>query len=63
MTQVINSIVTVNSGRNKGERGKVIALADECVYVDFDRKLLVDEGGGSLDNYDDGYWVNISNIA
>ena len=50
--------VKVNAGRNRGQVGTVRSESkDGSVYVDFNRKILIDEGFGSMSNYEDGYWV------
>lgn len=56
--------VKVLVGRNAGEVGTITLIEQEhnSVYVDFNRQILVNEGFGSMANYDDGYHVHFSNL-
>ena len=49
--------VKVNNGRNKGQIGRVVSESGNNVYVSFGREILVNEGFGSMANYEDAYWV------
>ena len=49
--------VRVMAGRNKGEVGTVTSIKGDAVYVDFNRKVLVNEGFGIVADYPDGYWI------
>lgn len=49
--------VKVNVGRNKGQSGRVVRESGNNMYVSFGREILVNEGFGSMANYEDAYWV------
>ena len=53
----IGDKVKVLVGRNKDEIGTISLVRADNVCVDFNRKLLVNEGFGSMANYEDFYWV------
>lgn len=54
--------VRVLVGRNRGQVGRATSDTASAVYVNFDRKILVNEGFGSMAYYEDGYWVNKKNV-
>ena len=54
--------VRVLVGRNKGQVGRAVSETETAVYVDFNRKILVNEGFGSMAYYDDAYWVDKKNV-
>lgn len=49
--------VRVLWGRNKGQVGVIKNETNDAVYVYFNRKVLVNEGFGSMAYYEDGYWL------
>lgn len=58
MEYTIGQKVRVNTGRHAGECGTVMTISGTELYVDFGRKIYVNEGFGSMDSYQDGYWVS-----
>lgn len=58
----VGTKVRVQTGRNAGQIGKVTAVNDGVVYVDFNRMINVNEGFGSYNMYPDGYWLAVKNV-
>lgn len=49
--------VRVFKGRNKGKVGVVKNERYDAYYVTFGHTVMVNEGFGSMAEYEDGYWV------
>ena len=57
-----NKLVRVLAGHRTGQRGTVVKEVGKDCWVDFNRKVLVNEGFGSMKYYPDACWVRKTNL-